>query len=36
MARRPRLNLFANYFTDSYTAEFSCLDAQFELIQQIV
>jgi hypothetical protein len=25
-ARRPRLNLTASYFKDSYTAEFDCLD----------
>ena len=26
MSRRPRLNLQANYFKDSYSAEFECLD----------
>ena len=26
MARRPRLNLQANYFRDSYLAELECLD----------
>ena len=36
-ARRPRLNLLtANYFRDSYTAEFECLDAQFELAKALV
>lgn len=35
-ARRPRLNLFSNYFRDSYEAEFKCLDAQFELIRLTV
>jgi hypothetical protein len=36
MARRPRLNLSANYFRDSYKAEYSCLDKQFELIRLLV
>ena len=35
-ARRPRLNLAANYFKDSYTSELKCLDKQFELIKVIV
>ena len=26
MSRRPRLDLTANYFMDSYVAEFECLD----------
>lgn len=26
MARRPRLNMQANYFLDSYDAEFRCLE----------
>jgi len=26
MARRPRLNLNANYFLDAYDAEIQCLD----------
>jgi len=26
MSRRPRLNLTANYFKDSYKAESACLD----------
>ena len=26
MSRRPRLNLQANYFADSYKAELECLD----------
>lgn len=32
MARRPRLNLQANYFRDSYIAELDCLDRQLELV----
>ena len=36
MSRRPRLNLQANYFTDSYAAEFECLDNQLELVKLIV
>lgn len=36
MARRPRLNLQANYFTDSYTAEFTCLDNQLELVKTLI
>ena len=36
MSRRPRLNLTANYFKDSYKAESACLDQQFELIRMIV
>jgi hypothetical protein len=29
MARRPRLNLQANYFVDAYDAEIQCLEKQF-------
>lgn len=36
MSRRPRLNLQANYFRDSYVAEFECLDNQLELVKLIV
>ena len=36
MARRPRLNLQANYFTDAYEAEISLLEKQFELIRAMV
>jgi len=36
MSRRPRLNLQANYFKDSYVAEFECLDNQLELIKILV
>ena len=36
MARRPRLNLQANYFQDSYEAEYMCLDNQLELIKVII
>ena len=36
MARRPRLNLQANYFTDAYEAEIALLQKQFELIKAIV
>ena len=35
MSRRPRLNMQANYFKDSYKAEFLCLDNQLELIRVI-
>ena len=36
MARRPRLNLQANYFKDAYAAEFLCLDNQFALLKEVV
>jgi hypothetical protein len=36
MARRPRLNLQANYFVDAYTQEIECLKKQFELTKQLV
>ncbi len=36
MARRPRLNLNANYFVDAYDAEIVCLQKQFELIRTLV
>ena len=36
MSRRPRLNLQANYFTDSYTAENECLDNQLELVKLLI
>ena len=36
MARRPRLNLQANYFTDSYAAESECLDNQLELVKVLI
>ena len=36
MARRPRLNMQAHYFRDSYMAELRCLDAQMELIQMLI
>jgi hypothetical protein len=36
MARRPRLNLNANYFNDAYDAEIKCLEKQFEQIKMLV
>jgi hypothetical protein len=36
MARRPRLNLDAHYFTDAYKAEIECLSKQFELVKTLV
>ena len=36
MARRPRLNLQANYFEDAYEAELLCLDKQLELLKVII
>ena len=36
MARRPRLNLNANYFIDAYDAEIECLTKQFELVKTLV
>jgi hypothetical protein len=36
MARRPRLNLNANYFRDAYLSEITCITKQFELIKHIV
>lgn len=36
MARRPRLDLNASYFTDAYDAEITCLSKQFDLIRTIV
>ena len=36
MARRPRLNMQANYFKDSYAAEYVCLDNQLALIKEII
>ena len=36
MAKRPRLNLMANHFRDSYKAEIACLKQKTELIAQIV
>lgn len=36
MARRPRLNLDANYFVDAYDSEITCLHKQFELAKQLV
>ena len=36
MARRPRLNLHANYFVDAYDAEVTCLEKQFDLIRTVV
>jgi hypothetical protein len=36
MARRPRIDLHAGYFRDSYTAENECLDAQFELLKIVL
>lgn len=35
-SRRPRLNLAAKYFRDSYVAEIECLDNQFELVRTII
>jgi hypothetical protein len=36
MARRPRLNLNANYFIDAYDAEITCVQKQFELMKTVV
>ncbi len=36
MARRPRLNLQACYFLDSYAAELALLDKEHELISMLV
>ena len=36
MARRPRLDLEASYFKDSYDAEIECLKMQFELVKMLV
>lgn len=36
MAKRPRLNLMANHFRDSYLAEVACLKQKRELIGQVV
>jgi hypothetical protein len=36
MARRPRLNLNANYFKDAYVAEINCLEKQLEVVQLLV
>lgn len=36
MARRPRLNMNANYFIDAYDAEIKCIKKQFELVKYIV
>ena len=36
MARRPRLNLQANYFRDSYAAEYECFDNQLELVKLLI
>ena len=36
MSRRPRLNLQANYFKDSYEAELVCLDNQLELVKLLI
>jgi hypothetical protein len=36
MARRPRLNLNANYFLDAYDAEINLLEKQFEHAQMLV
>lgn len=36
MARRPRLNLNANYFIDAYDAEIKCVKQQFELVKMLV
>jgi hypothetical protein len=36
MARRPRLNMDANYFVDAYDSEIICLQKQFELTRQLV
>lgn len=36
MAQRPRLNLNATHFKDSYTAETACLRAQHDLLREII
>lgn len=36
MARRPRLNLHANYFVDAYDAEILYIKGQTELVRTIV
>jgi len=36
MARRPRFNLQASYFVDSYKAELDLLDKEHELISMLL
>ena len=36
MARRPRMNLLANYFVDAYTAEVMYLKKQTEFVKTLV
>ena len=36
MIRRPRLNLQASYFVDSYDAEILCLEREFEVVRTVV
>jgi hypothetical protein len=36
MSRRPRLNLQASYFTDSYAAEYECIENQLELVKFMI
>jgi len=36
MARRPRLNLQASYFQDSYAAEIALLDKEHELVKMLL
>lgn len=36
MAKRPRLNLAANHFLDSYTVEIKLLETQTKLVKEFV
>ena len=36
MAARPRLNLNASYFKDSYRAETECLKLQYEIVRELI
>ncbi len=36
MGRRPRLNLSATYFADSYRAELDCIEAQRRLFREMI
>jgi hypothetical protein len=36
MAKRPRLNLQANNFVDSYTAEIKLLETQSKLVKEFI
>ena len=36
MAKRPRINLAANHFADSYTVEIKVLETQTKLIKEFI